>query len=229
MVNKFKALLATALIAASLSAQAGVITMTRGEGVSDPSHTENFEGGTTGNNITDQFSANGLTFETLGAAGMTLTNNNVCSNSGMSGKYLSFGQRFPCNINSAYNSASLMFNGIVNEVSWTGFNRAIGNGFIIQFLNNGQGVGDVMFTQSGEIGRFDNQILRFSGAAFDQIIFSENGTGQQGFFGIDNMAWKMAPAVVNPPISDVPEPSIALLFGMGMVGMGFMRKKKATV
>jgi hypothetical protein len=231
MVNKFKALLATALIAASFSAQAGVIMTLNGQAVTDPTHTENFEGGTTGNNITDQFSANGLTFETLGTAGIALTSNNVCNNmsGGMSGKYLSMGLRFPCTGNLTYNAVSMMFDKDITELSWIGLNRTIANGFTVQVLHDGQVVSDAspMF-QFNSSNQFNNQIVYFSGGVFDEIRFLENAN-YQGFFGIDNMAWKVAAdVVIPPPVSDVPEPSIALLFGLGMVGMIVMRKKKAA-
>jgi hypothetical protein len=228
MVNKFKALLATALIAASFSAQAGVIMTLNGQAVTDPTHTENFEGGTTGNNITDQFSANGLTFETLGTAGIALTSNNVCNNmsGGMSGKYLSMGMRFPCTSNTAYNAVSMMFDKDLTELSWLGFNRTLGQGTEIQVVHNGELVYTTTFAA---FNSFDKQTIHFGGGLFDELRFIENGSGHSGFFGIDNMAWKVAAdVVIPPPVSDVPEPSIALLFGLGMVGMVVMRKKKAA-
>lgn len=227
MVNKFKALLATAMIAASFSVQAGVI-MNFGQSVTDPSHTENFESAKTGNNITDQFSANGLTFDTLGTAGIALTSNNVCNNmsGGMSGKYLSMGMSFPCSSNTAYNAVSMMFDNDITELSWMGFNRTIGLGTEIQVVHNGE---VVYATTFAAFNKFDKQTVNFSGGLFDELRFIENGNGHQGIFGIDNMAWKVAAVAVEQPPSDVPEPSIALLFGAGMIGMGVMRKKKAAV
>lgn len=228
MTFKIKALLASTIIATSFSAQAGVVLTRGGQGVTDPSNTENFEGGTTGNNITNQFSANGLTFATLGTAGIALTSNNVCNNmsGGMSGKYLSMGMRFPCSADTTYNAVSMMFDKDLTDLSWMSFNRTIANGFTIQVLHDGQVVSDGsgMF-QFNASNRFDKQIVNFSGGLFDEIRFLENAN-HQAFFGIDNMAWKVAAVVVEPPPSDVPEPSIALLFGAGMMGLGFMRKKQ---
>jgi hypothetical protein len=226
MVTKFKTLLATAMIAFSFSAQAGII-LTQGTAVTDPSHTENFESGTAGNNITDQFSANGLTFKTLGDAGIALVGSNVCPNTnGVSGKYLAMGMRYPCTQNTALNAVSMMFDGDVEALSWTGFSRTIGNGFKVEFWKDGQML-DSNSTFYDSFNKFENKTVLVSGGVFDEIRFIE-ASGFQGFFTIDNMAWKMAPVVVEPPVSDVPEPSIALLFGAGMIGMGFMRKKKAV-
>lgn len=226
MVAKFKALIATALIAVSFSAQAGVILTRGGEVVANASHIETFESGTSGSNITNQFASNGLTFQTLGDAGITLTSNSVCNNmsGGMSGKYLSMGQRYPCTSNTTLNAVSMLFDGGVSELSWTGFNRTIGEGFRIEILNDGNIVGTDVFNSSNN---FANEIISITGGVFDEIRFFENSVWQ-GFFGIDNMAWNMAPVVIDPPASDVPEPGIALLFGVGMIGMGFMRKKKSA-
>ena len=226
MTNKFKALIATAMIALSFSAQAGVILTRGGEGVTNPDHTENFDGGTAANNITNEFATSGFTFTTVGTAGISLLNNSVCNNTsgGMSGKYLSMGQRTPCTGNTTYNAVSMMFDADVSELSWMGFNRTIGDGFTLQFFNDGKAIESSMFKFDVN-NKFEKQMVHFTGAVFDQILITENST-YQGYFGIDNMAWKLAPVVVNPPVSDVPEPSIALLFGAGMIGMGIMRKKK---
>lgn len=223
MTNKIKALLASAIVAASMSAHAGVITV-GGPGVADATHTENFEGGTVGRNISGSFGTKGLTFTTLGTAGISLTNTGVCNymSGGMSGKYLGVGLHYPCSSDAAnLNSVSIMFGADLSELSWIGFNRTLGDGFSIQALLDGTVVSQTAFAFAN---RFDKQTVHFSGSRFDEIRLTE-ATVWQGFFGIDNMAWKLAPAVVTPPPSDIPEPSIALLFGIGMMGMGFMRKK----
>lgn len=194
-----------------------------GQAVTDATYTETFESGTPGNDITNQFSANGLTFQTLGTAGIALTSNNICNNmsGGMSGKYLSMGMRYPCSANTAYNAVSMMFDKDITELSWMGFNRTLGDGFTIQAFHDGQLVSPEY--QFSSFNKFDKQTIVFNGGLFDEIRFLENAN-HQGFFGIDNMAWKVA-AVTPPPVADVPEPSIALLFGLGMFGIGFMRKK----
>lgn len=223
MTNKIKALLATALVAGSISAHAGVITV-GGLGVTDATHTENFEGGTVGRNISGSFGTKGLTFTTVGTAGISLTNTGVCNNmsGGMSGKYLAMGLNYPCGGDATnLNSVSIMFGADLSELSWMGFNRTFGDGFTIQALLDGTVVSQTSFAFANG---FDKKIVHFAGSRFDEIRLTE-ATVWQGFFGIDNMAWKLAPAVVTPP-SDVPEPSIALLFGIGMMGLGFMSKKQ---
>lgn len=222
MTTKIKALLASAMVAASMSAHAGVITI-GGPGVTDATHTENFEGGTAGSNITGSFGTTGLTFTTLGTNGIALVNNNICNNmsGGMSGKYLSMGMRYPCSADTTLNSVSIMFGADVSELSWMGFNRTIGNGFTVQALLDGQMVSQTDFTS---FNKFDKQTVHFTGSKFDEIRFTEAAV-HQGFFGIDNMAWKLASVDTPPPQGEVPLPGTFALFGIGMMGMGFMRKK----
>jgi len=223
-----KSFISVAIAICSFSAQAGVIKMDYGNAVTNPSHTENFDGGTAANNITNQFSADGVTFKTLGDAGISLISSTVCNNSssGMSGKYLVMGMRTPCTGNTAYNAVSMMFDGDVEALSWTGFNRTIGNGFKVEFWNDGKlidSAADSYFMSSNN--KFDKKTVLVSGGVFDEIHFIE-ASGWQGYFGIDNMAWKMAPIVAKLPVSDVPEPNIALLFGIGAVGMAYKRKMR---
>ena len=218
-----KGLVSAAIAICAFSAQAGVITTINlnGSAVSNAAHTENFDGGTAGSNITNQFSANGLTFKTLGDAGISLLSNSVCNNmsSGMSGKYLSMGQRYPCTGNTTLNAISLTFAGHVSELSWTGFNRTIGDGFTVEVLNNGVVVAtDALNSRN----LFNNRTVNITGL-FDEIRFTE-ATVWQGFFGLDNFAWNTA-AVPVTPTSNVPEPGIALLFGTGLIGMACKRRK----
>jgi hypothetical protein len=227
MTRKYiKSFMSVAIAICSFSAHAGVIKMDYGNAVANPSHTENFDGGIAANNITNQFSENGVTFKTLGDAGISLISNSICTNSGMSGKYLAMGMRTPCNGNTAFNAVSMMFDGDVESLSWTGFNRTIFNGFKVEFWNDGkiiESATDAYFMSPQNL--FSNKTVLVSGGVFDEIRFIES-TGYQGFFGIDNMAWKIAPAVVKSPVSDVPEPNIALLFGIGAVGMAYKRKTR---
>jgi hypothetical protein len=230
MVNKFKALLATAMIAVSFSANAGIIT--NGAALTDYDHFENFETGTNTNNLSGKFGTNGLSFKTLAAGGIALTTAGTTScnqnGRGVSGKYLGMGLTVPCLLDTTtVNSVSIMFDKDVAELSWLGFSLATGQnqngvGYIIEAFNDGKAV-EGLNTVFGVNNRFTNKYVNISGGVFDELRFTET-SAYQGIFGIDNMAWKNA--VVTPPPSDVPEPSIALLFGAGMIGMGVMRKKK---
>jgi hypothetical protein len=73
--------------------------------------------------------------------------------------------------------------------------------------------------------KFENQIVHFSGSKFDEIRFTEAGA-HQGFFGLDNMAWKLAAVEAAPPAGEVALPGSVALLGIGMMGLGFMRKKQ---
>jgi hypothetical protein len=220
MMTKFKAFLTAALFSMSFLAQASIIVVDKG--LTNTNHFENFEGGKVGNNVSDQFASNGITFETWGPSGITLTSNAVCNNmsSGVAGKYLIMGANYPCSTaNSKVNMVSVMFADNVSELSWSGFSRAVGKGFAIQALYDGAIVSELDFDNKN---RFDNKSVMISGNIFNELRFLEYGN-YQGFFAIDNMAWNVTSEVPN---GEVPIPGTVALMGLGLLGLGFARKKK---
>lgn len=52
---------------------------------------------------------------------------------------------------------------------------------------------------------------------FDRVVLTTDPTGNQGF-ALDNFAVE--------PVSDVPEPGTLALFGLGLIGAGFFRRKR---
>jgi hypothetical protein len=220
MMTKFKAMMSAALLAISFSAQATIIFNSE-KGLTNTTHFENFDNGAVGSNVSEQFASNGITFDTWGKSGMALTSNSVCNNTvgGMSNQYLMMGMAYPCNKdNKKVSMVSLMFSDNVSELSWLGFNRAIGKGFTIQALYDGEIVSDIDFVNKN---KFENQYVNISGSIFNELRFIENGNWT-GTFGIDNMAWNVTTAV---PSGEVPLPGSVALMGIGMLGLGIMRKR----
>jgi hypothetical protein len=219
MMNKFKLLIIAALSAVSISAQAGIMLVEKG--LTNTTHFENFEGGKVGNNVSDQFAGNGITFETWGPAGITLTSNTVCNNmgSGVSGKYMIMGMNYPCSSANKVNMVSILFADNVSELSWTGFNRTHGKGFAVQALYDGSIVSELDFTKTNA---FEDMSVLVSGNIFNELRFLEYANWQ-GYFGVDNMAWNVTSEVPN---SEVPVPGTVALMGLGLLGLGLARKKK---
>jgi hypothetical protein len=199
------------------AAQAGTITI-GATGVAAPAHTENFNIGALGNNVSTQFAANGLTMTTLSGAGVALVSNATCNNSsqGVDGQYLYMGVTTPCNYSSGMiDAVSIKFNGLVSELSWTGFSRANNDGFTISALLAGAVVSSIDFNAANQ---FENQTVLFTGSTFDELRFVEKGPGEY-FFALDNMAWNAAAAV--------PEPASFALFGLGLALVAAGRRRKA--
>lgn len=223
-MTKFKALISAALFAVSFSAQANII-LNGDKGLTNTNHFENFDNGSVGNNVSEQFASNGINFDTWGKSGITLTTNSVCNNAdgGMSNQYLMMGMAYPCaKDNKKVSMVSLMFSENVSELSWLGFNRAIGKGFTIQALYDGMIVSELDFDNKNQ---FENKYVNISGDIFNELRFIENGNWT-GSFGIDNMAWNVTTAV---PSGEVPLPGSVALMGIGMLGLGFMRKRSNQV
>lgn len=224
MTNKLAALVAAALFTASMSAHAGIVHIGTTAGVQNPTHTENFESGAVRTDITNQFSDNGLTFKNIGTNGMVLTSWAVCNNLGghPTNKYVVLGLKYPCQVDTALNAVSVSFAEDVSELSWTGFNRTIGNGYTIQALLDGKVVSETSFHANN---KFDKEIVHFTGSVFDEIRFTEASVWQ-GYFGFDDMAWKTATAQQQP--SEVPLPGTLALLGIGMLGIGMKRKSRTV-
>lgn len=225
--TNIKAMFASALFAmAALSqAQAGVITIGDTK-LTNTTNFQNFDVGTVGSNITNQFAASGLTFVTNATAGMTLTSSTVCNNpnAGVSNQYLFMGVNYPCSPSTTMkNGVSILFDKDVAELSWDGFNRANGsNGYLIEALLDGVVVSSTNFNSRN---RFDGKSVMITGSVFDELRFTENGN-YQGYFAIDNMAWNTV--AVGGDTGEVPLPGTIPLLAIGMVGFGFMRKKQKS-
>lgn len=212
-----------AAFALSLSANAGVIL--NGSAVTGFDHFEDFSTGTVTSNVTGTFGDNFLTFDNLGTGGTALVAitqpSCLFSGRGMTGKFLSIGMNAPCAADTTdVNSFSLKFGQAVSDLSWMGFNAANGTGFTVAAYKDGVAVEDMSVTFH-QNNRFNGKYVQFTGSVFDELRFTETGAAQ-GFIGIDNMAWKNA--VVTDP-TDVPEPGIALLMGIGAAGMLVQRRK----
>lgn len=218
MTFALRALAASVLAATALTAQAGVITI-GGQAVTNADRTENFQSLAPGSNVT-AVADSGLSISPGSTQGLSIVNSPNCRNTdrGMSGKYAALGMSHQCLSQPALpNSVFFTFDEAVSELSWTGFSLAAFNGFKVQALRGGVVVSETAFTLDN---RFSKQTVLFSGSVFDEIVVMENGAWG-GYIGIDNMAWKLAPA-------EVPLPGTLALMGIGMLGMGYKRKKKAA-
>jgi len=222
MMNKFKTLMAIGLMALGLnqSAQAGLITI-EANGMKSSTNFEGFDIGKTGDNVSDQFNGSGINFDTWGKSGINLTTNATCNNAsrGMTNQYLLMGMSTQCSTDSKKVSmVSIMFTDNISEMSWLGFNRAIGKGYTIQALYDDMIVAELNFNSANN---FENQYVNISGSIFNELRFMENGNSE-GYFGVDNMAWNVAPA-------EVPLPGSVALLGIGLLGLSFVRKKSNKV
>ncbi len=221
MMSKFKTLIAIGMMAFSFSqAQAGVINI-GANGLKDATHSENFDFGKMGDNVSNQFSANGLNFDTWGKSGINLTNTTMRKDTvgGVSNQYLIMGMSSQCaKENKKVSMVSVMFDENVSELSWLGFNRAVGKGFTIQALYNDMIVAELDFTNKNN---FENEYVNINGSIFNELRFMENGNWQ-GYFGIDNMSWVVTDAVPN---GEVPLPGSVALLGIGLLGLSFVRRK----
>ena len=212
--------LVSLILAASCSvgvANAGLIVI-QGTGLTGTDKIENFDIGALGNNVSTQFTGNGLTFNTISGAGVALTSNANCGNSlqGVTNQYLYAGLNFPCSGSSLTDSFSILFDNDVSELSWQGFNRAGGTGFTVTaLLDNVQ----VSVIDLNTTNNFENQFMMFTGSNFNELRIIENGTSNL-FFAMDNFAWNEATS------QDVPEPSTLAIFALGMIGLASRRFKK---
>jgi hypothetical protein len=218
-MSLFKATFAAAALALCATTHAGVITIGGAE-VTNPDHIVNFDSGFAQSRVTNQFVAQGLTITTLSGNGIAAINNIQCNNSssGVSGIYLYMGVIAPCSHSSTMlDSASIRFNTDVDLLSWTGFNRANLNGFTIQALNDGDVVSSIVFNLAT---RFENRVVTFSGATFDELRFTENAGGDF-FFALDNLKWNEAAATVA-------EPGALGLLGLSLAAAGLMARRRKT-
>ncbi|MEM6743963.1 MAG: hypothetical protein AAF676_09555 [Pseudomonadota bacterium] len=184
-----------------------------GPEVINPDRLLDFGNGAPFQPVTNQFSDSGLTVTTLSGAGLTLTNNLNCNNagSGVSQAYIYMGvindSTGFCVSSSSSDAASLSFDTKVSELSWTGFNVAEFDGFLLEARLDGSVVGSIIFNVSNQ---FLNKTVRIFGGMFDELRFIEQGSSNL-FFAADNFKWNTASAVVPVPFG---APMVAAAFAM---------------
>lgn len=206
-----------AFISTSIStANAGMITYGN-TSVSTPNNIEDFERPGShpyGELLTSQFSSNGISFVGNTGYAPVLFNNGGCqpSPNNFSGtSYVAFGVSTGCGVPGDYTSASILFDDLVEELSFD-FTTNNSSDYTFEALLNGNVVSNLVFSNTS--GSFNTTFL-YSGSIFDELRFVETGTSD--WFWMDDLSWKT---------TQVPEPSAIALFGLGLLGLGFARKKK---
>lgn len=212
----FKSVTALAALSFVSFAHAGFITI-QDTGLLYTDKVESFDVGATGNYVSNQFIANGITIETINGRGVGLISNTVCNSEswGVSGQYLSASMHAnTCTYSTQPDAFSLIFDQSVTELSWFGFSRAINDGFTITAFLDGIFVSTLTLNRGNQ---FDNRFVVFSGGIFNKITVIEEGTSNQSF-AIDNLAWNVLPAPIN-------EPSTLAVFLLAALGL-FVRSMK---
>lgn len=212
--NRLKTIIGTVALFWTMDiAVAGVITY-GGEGVTDPDYIASFEDAPVG--IAD-YNANGLSLRnnSNGGAAIVSSSSDGCDY-GLAGNYLFAGVLASCDWNNNDGDWSLIMVENVSEISWSGFISATVNP-VLDFLQNGQEVFSAELTQTNDPGE-DPLNYHISGFTFDRINVA--GTfGDEGGFGMDSIHLRSSEAV--------PAPKTIALFGLGLLGLGWLRRRRA--
>lgn len=211
------AYLSAALAMAVSQADAGLITVGDGPGITGATNFVDFEGATTPDVGTD-FSDGGLSVSTLMGSGAALFNNSECSNfgAGVTGNYLYIGAvadgRGRCVDADTTDGIALIFDAAVEELSWSGFGRTA-SVVTVEALLDGAVVSATVFENSTS---FMDKTVTFSGATFNEIRLQE-ANAVASFVGIDDIAWRVVA---------VPAPGTLPLIAVGVLGASAVRRRR---
>lgn len=216
-----RTLLSAVLLTLGLAGQAraGVITI-GGSAVASPTHQVDFSTAALG--ASTAFSGSGLSFTTTGGGGFAIHDaaDAGCpqgASSGVSGRYAYFGvvDQASCSLSSPQDSAKIVFDDVVSELSWKGFSR--GSSVKIEALLDGSLVSSLVLDIDN---RFEDRVVSITGGPFNELRFTE-AADTRAFFGIDDMAWNTVGA-------SVPEPGALGLAALGLAGLGWSRRRRSA-
>ena len=167
--------------------------------------------------ITNQFASAGVTFTPLANGGVRY---NSCGPEAWSfttnmyyGTVNTYGPG--CATNSIDDSFSLTFNGIVQEAAFAIYGETSGGAASIQALLNGIVVATLSYASL-----YQNYVV-VSGGLFDELRFLE-GSNPSSYVVLDSLGFSYA------EVSNVPAPGALALLGLGLLGIGAFRRKKAA-
>lgn len=175
-----------------------------------------FEGSGLADNtvITNQFAADGLTFEALGNDGAIRINS--CGEGAwpvppmVSGSHLNtYGPN--CATNGTNDNFAINFDDQVSSLTMGVFYDVVGQDTLISAFLGATEVGSLSLGLGSGPG-----FLNFSGMIFDSIVFDE--AENFSWVVLDNLVWTISEA------TGVPTPGALALLGFGLLGLGMRRR-----
>jgi hypothetical protein len=165
--------------------------------------------------VTNQYAAQGLTFSSLSGGVVRANSCGVGAfngEAGMAGDTLGTYGPGCVNQGGVNDAFSMKFASDVSAASFSFRSGSYNFGNTIAAFNNGVLMAKYDFASNSHV----SSIMQFSNFIFDELRFTE-GSGNSNYFVFDNVAYVNANAV--------PEPASLALFGLGLAGLGAMRRK----
>ncbi|MFS1704240.1 PEP-CTERM sorting domain-containing protein [Alteromonas sp. AMM-1] len=205
------------------SANAGIITV-GGSSLTGADQVFGFEAGKAAYSwevLNTQFVGEGLTVSSNIDNSILLYGAGAClpgSFSYSGSNYIGVGIYDNCYVDQGQTTATFTFDDVVSEASFDWYAHGANYTFTIQALLN-----DVVVSSAGIAGNGSTVNISLAGSDFDQIRFIESSL--QSWFWMDQLAVNYAEVSGSVPAS---APATLALFGLGLAGIGFSRKKKAA-